>query len=232
MHGGVKRKTLHYTTPNGQTLTLYPIAYLANSVNRSISCLDAWVRRGVLPQTPFRHGRYKCCSQEQIDVIAKTARDFNIRSAVTIPHDFSVALKHHLDNLFSYYGLVETCQPIEVEARTPTYRETQKGLRPIHYKLPTGEVVDLFSVGVLAQKLGREPQVIKKWEMSGALPKTPFKTKSRFRLYTQDQIDLIVKYAEVFNVRNGVSIKASGFTNAVKNGYISLFASYGLKVLS
>jgi len=103
-------------------------------------------------------------------------------------------------------------------------------LKPIKYKLPTGKVVALYSIGVLAQEISRSTQVIKKWELSGALPKTPFKTRGKFRLYTQDQINIIVECAKTFNIRNGVSIVASGFTEEIKNKYNTLFRYYGFSV--
>ena len=231
-----KGKVIRYEVPNGQSLTLYPISYLSHSMDRSISCIDSWVRRGILPQTPFRHKDYKYYSGEQISLITGLMQAYNIRSAVQIPKGFCIDLKSKLTDLFTEYGLIDqygVFQTIEIDNPNiiPKGRNTDQDtrLKPIRYKLPTGEIIPLYSIGVLAQRLSREPQVIKKWELSGALPKTPFKTKGKFRLYTQDQIDLIAEYAEACNLRNGMSIKASGFTEAIKNEYNTIFSRYGIK---
>ena len=223
-------KIIRYQTPNGQSLLLYPISYLSKATDRTIHCIDSWVRRGVLPQTLFRYKDYKYYSGEQIDLIVRLMKDYNIRFAVLMPEGFRVALKRELSNLFKTYGVYQT---LNLDQFAEKYREESAkhklNMKPLKYKLPTGEVVDLYSIGKLAQKLSREPQVIKKWELSGALPKTPFKTQRKFRLYTQEQIDLISECAESFNIRNGVSIKASGFTEAIQSGYVAIFNRYGLK---
>jgi len=224
-------KIIQYQSPNGQSLILYPISYLANAINRSIPCIDSWVRRGILPQTPFRYKGYKYYCQKQIDIIAHVVKAFNIRSAVPIPTEVSMTLKREFDDLLVNYGIV---QPIDIDNADILHKKRIRAhnsrINPIHYKLPTGEIIPLYSIGVLAQKLSREPQTIKKWELSGTIPQTPFKTTGKFRLYTQDQIDLIANCAETCNIRNGVSIKSSGFTNAVKTGYIAIFDHYGLKI--
>lgn len=75
-----------------------------------------------------------------------------------------------------------------------------------------GEEIELFYVDRLASELGRTPQTIRKWEVSGILPKPIFKDKNNRRLYSQEQIDAIVDCAEQSNVRQGYSVANTNFS--------------------
>lgn len=75
-----------------------------------------------------------------------------------------------------------------------------------------GQVLELFYIDRLATELGRTPQTIRKWEVSGILPKPIFKDKLGRRLYTLEQINAIVDCAEKSNVRIGYSIANTNFS--------------------
>ena len=75
-----------------------------------------------------------------------------------------------------------------------------------------GEEIELFYVDRLASELGRTPQTIRKWEVSGILPKPIFRDKNNRRLYSQEQIDTIVDCAEQSNVRQGYSVANTNFS--------------------
>lgn len=90
-----------------------------------------------------------------------------------------------------------------------------------------GEELELFYVDKLASELGRTPQTIRKWEVSGILPKPIFKDKNNRRLYSQEQIDAIVECAERSNVRQGYSVANTNFSvrvfkalNEINNRYV------------
>ena len=90
-----------------------------------------------------------------------------------------------------------------------------------------GEEVNLFYIERLASELGRTPQTIRKWEVSGILPKPIFKDKNNRRLYSQEQIDAIVECAEKSNVRQGYSVANTNFSvrvfkalNEINNRYV------------
>lgn len=90
-----------------------------------------------------------------------------------------------------------------------------------------GEELELFYVDRLASELGRTPQTIRKWEVSGILPKPIFKDKNNRRLYSQEQIDAIVECAEKSNVRQGYSVANTNFSvrvfkalNEINNRYV------------
>lgn len=74
------------------------------------------------------------------------------------------------------------------------------------------EEVNLFYIERLASELGRTPQTIRKWEVSGILPKPIFRDKLGRRLYSQEQIDVIVACAEKSNVRQGYSVANTNFS--------------------
>lgn len=75
-----------------------------------------------------------------------------------------------------------------------------------------GEEVNLFYIERLASELGRTPQTIRKWEVSGILPKPIFRDKLGRRLYSLDQINAIVECAEKSNVRQGYSVANTNFS--------------------
>lgn len=59
-----------------------------------------------------------------------------------------------------------------------------------------GEEVEVFTISAVAEQVGRTAQTIRKWEARGMIPKPVF--KSRTRLYTQHQINLLILFAEKF----------------------------------
>lgn len=87
------------------------------------------------------------------------------------------------------------------------YEKTPWG-REIPYTSPiTGQKTTLYNIGVVAEAIGRTSQTIRKWEVGGVIPPTPFKQKGK-RLYSKEHIDAIVKCAEkskILQGSNGVS---------------------------
>lgn len=80
------------------------------------------------------------------------------------------------------------------------------------FKLPNGEVHDLFYIGTLAAALGRTSNTVRKWEIAGIIPDPCFKDSFGRRLYTQEQIDAIVKCAEESRIKQGQSISSTSFS--------------------
>ena len=89
-----------------------------------------------------------------------------------------------------------------------------------------GEEVNLFYIDRLASELGRTPQTIRKWEVSGILPKPIFRDKLGRRLYSLEQIDTIVECAEKSNVRQGYSVANTNFSIRVHNALNELNKKY------
>jgi hypothetical protein len=81
----------------------------------------------------------------------------------------------------------------------------------VKYTFPDGESIDLYYVSYLASALGRTPATIRKWEVSGVLPDPFFKDRRGNRLYSQEQIDAVVKCAERAKIKQGMSIANTSF---------------------
>lgn len=78
--------------------------------------------------------------------------------------------------------------------------------------LPNGEKIELFYIGALASALGRSVQIIRKWEIGGVIPNPCFKDKFNRRMYSQEQIDAIVRCAERAKIKQGLSIANTSFS--------------------
>lgn len=95
--------------------------------------------------------------------------------------------------------------------------------RVIHYTDPnTGYETTLHSIGYLAAELGRVPQTIRKWEISGAIPKTPFTVRGR-RYYCDEQIQIVVECAENARLSSGIPPSTTTFTPNVEKRWRELF---------
>ena len=93
------------------------------------------------------------------------------------------------------------------------YEKTKWG-REIDYVSPTGVKTKLYNIQVLAEELGRTTQTIRKWEIGGVIPPTPFKQNGR-RLYSKEHIDAIVKCAEPSHIKQGSMISSTAFPQKV-----------------
>lgn len=80
------------------------------------------------------------------------------------------------------------------------------------FKLPNGELIDLYYIGTLAHALGRTTDTIRKWEIGGIIPDPCFKDANGRRLYSQEQIDAIVRCAEKAKIKQGLSISSTSFS--------------------
>ena len=80
-----------------------------------------------------------------------------------------------------------------------------------------GEVTDFFTIGDVAQALGRSPATVRRWERLGILPKARYRKPGRDhrgerRLYSRQQLDDLSRAAlreglhRRRNGRGGVSI--------------------------
>lgn len=91
------------------------------------------------------------------------------------------------------------------------YEKTPWG-REISYTSPvTGRKTTLYNIGVVAEAIGRTSQTIRKWEVGGVIPPTPFKQKGK-RLYSKEHIDVIVKCAESSHIIQGSKVSQTAFS--------------------
>ena len=94
------------------------------------------------------------------------------------------------------------------------------------YTLPSGEEIELFYIGKLAYELGRSSQTIRKWEISGVLPDPMFRDKFNKRLYSQEQVDLILKSAFEAKIKQGESLANTSFEAKVHRRLAKLKTKY------
>ena len=89
-----------------------------------------------------------------------------------------------------------------------------------------GLEVELFYINTLAEALGRTPQTIRKWEVSGILPDCLFRDKLKRRMYSAEQVAVIVECAEKSHVRQGYSVANTNFAPRVKEALATLNKKY------
>lgn len=81
-----------------------------------------------------------------------------------------------------------------------------------------GKEYEVFTIGVLAYKLGRSAQTVRKWERDGMIP-TPLRDPAGRRVYLEEHIDAIVRIANECRIRPGESIADSGFPTKVRAAF-------------
>lgn len=77
--------------------------------------------------------------------------------------------------------------------------------RSIPYTSPTGKETTLYNIGYLAEAIGRTSQTVRKWEVAGTLPPTPFKQGNK-RLYSKEHVEVVVKGVEKYQVTMGMQL--------------------------
>ena len=84
--------------------------------------------------------------------------------------------------------------------------------KEVSYTTPTGIKTTLYSISTLADRLGRTSQTVRKWEIAGIIPPTPFKINGR-RFYSEEHIQVIVDSAEKSKIKLGKPISGTQFSN-------------------
>lgn len=108
--------------------------------------------------------------------------------------------------------------------------------RPIVRSLPSGEVVELFTVGQFAAALNRKPVTIRQWEDRGILPTSKYRTPAPStaslpekkaagrRLYTREHVEAAISAAETAGVLDPYNAKGGNwklFTKLVYDAWKS-----------
>lgn len=101
--------------------------------------------------------------------------------------------------------------------------------RSLELTLPNGETIDLFYIGTLSLAVGRTPVTIRAWEISGVIPDTFFKDKNGRRLYSAEQIDVVVQAAVRAKISQGRSLRNTSFSRWVHEGFEKLRVKYTTK---
>lgn len=78
------------------------------------------------------------------------------------------------------------------------------------YEIKGKEVV-MYSIGELAEALGRESQTVRKWEQNGTIPPTRFRDKANRRLYPQEIVEGMKEISDEEDITQGVSFDTTRF---------------------
>lgn len=90
------------------------------------------------------------------------------------------------------------------------YERTKWG-KEIPYTSPTGCETYLYNIATVGSALGRTSQTVRKWEIGGVIPKTPF-TKNGQRLYSKEHIDALILAAEKAHLMQGSRVTKTYFS--------------------
>jgi hypothetical protein len=89
-----------------------------------------------------------------------------------------------------------------------------------------GEKVPMFYIGTLANSLNRTATSIRIWESKGIIPKSWFKDKFGKRMYTQEQIDIIVECANECEIAQGRKMSMTDFSVECHRRFAELHKKY------
>lgn len=94
--------------------------------------------------------------------------------------------------------------------------------KSIEYTSPTGKETTLYSIGVLANALGRTTQTVRKWEIGGIIPPTPFKVQGH-RFYSKEHIEKILESAEKSHIKQGKRVANTKFSERLYKDFDELY---------
>lgn len=100
--------------------------------------------------------------------------------------------------------------------------------RCVPYTSPTGVKTYLYNIATAAEAIGRTAQTLRKWEVSGVIPVSPFKVGGR-RMYSDEHIDALVELAEKHHIRPGVKIQDTTFSSNMYKRYQEIYNKFFVK---
>lgn len=109
-----------------------------------------------------------------------------------------------------------------------TRYEVSRWGRAVPYTSPTGVHTYLYNITTAANAIGRTAQTLRKWEVSGTVPMTPFKVGG-CRMYSDEHIDALVECAEKAHIRAGVSISTTSFSSKLYRKYEEIYNLFFVK---
>lgn len=94
--------------------------------------------------------------------------------------------------------------------------------KEVPYTSPTGKQTTLYNIATAAEAIGRCAQTLRKWEVGGIIPMTPFKLHGR-RMYSTEHIDALVECAEQSKIRPGTRIQDTAFSKHMYERYAKIY---------
>lgn len=107
------------------------------------------------------------------------------------------------------------------------YQKSHWG-KAVPYTSPTGRQTTLYNIATAAEAIGRTAQTLRKWEVGGIIPLTPFKLHGR-RMYSTEHIDALVDCAERSHIRPGVRIQDTAFSAHMYQKYEEIYNLFFVK---
>lgn len=78
--------------------------------------------------------------------------------------------------------------------------------------------VMMFTIGILANHIGKTPRTITMWIKKGVLPEAQYKGKDTAeRLWTQDQVVAVMESVDMFDLRPPINFFKCGFADELKS---------------
>jgi hypothetical protein len=107
---------------------------------------------------------------------------------------------------------------------------------PIKYTTPTGIEVNLFTTHTVADYIGKQPQVLYRWETNKVIPKTFFVHKNQFgivsRLYSEEQINILHEGILKYEIKTGrITDRVIKFRDFIHEKFGELAEKYGLPLV-
>lgn len=96
--------------------------------------------------------------------------------------------------------------------------------KPVPWSNPkTGYSTLLYPIGMLAQHLGRSSECVRRWEISGVIPRSPFKIDG-IRYYSEEMIKTAEEAAERsrFQMSGATSVNNTAFPRNVLQSWREL----------
>lgn len=130
---------------------------LASRIGRSMRTVDSWQARGLLPETPVRHGGVRYYSEEMICAVQAALRHVGGRVRGEDALWYYCVLSRWLR---SDLAALEAAGDVELQELRRVYQD--------------GALV-AYTVAGAAEKLGRQAQTLANWQRYGVIPATPLR---------------------------------------------------------
>lgn len=102
------------------------------------------------------------------------------------------------------------------------------GVRTSVKTIYKGQELTLYYMNALCEATGRTAQTLRKWELAGIIPKTPFRDSTNKRLYLQEHIDAIVECIESCKIVQGKNIADTNFKVKVYKRFNDINRKYAI----
>lgn len=157
----------------GGEIVGFTIRALASYVGRGIQAVNAWHKRGVLPDTPYRDARGKRrYTIEQMEAVRR------ILGSKRQSYHLNAAVAEEIRMAWAGGGFAPKALGEPLMGQLPRSRSPRK------IELRDGTIISLFTISGLGLYVNRSAQTLVEWEKRGMLPRTPYRDKSGRRYYT------------------------------------------------